>query len=184
MRTSDTDPLLIDSFDLARGKVGMTLCPGRKGPSASGGWARDLRADVLQLQIWRTDIVISLTEAAEMADLGVSGMAAALCEAGILWLHLPIPDTQAPPRGWHEDWRRVSPAIHRRLEAGGRVVIHCKAGLERTALVATLLQCERGETITEALRVIRGARKSAGLLPAQRRWLEDLVAEDGHERHT
>ncbi|WP_146287863.1 ADP-ribosylglycohydrolase family protein [Gemmobacter aquaticus] len=183
MRTSDSHPLMIDSFDLARGKVGMTLCPGRRGPSSLGEeWRRDLAADVLRLKLWKTDIIVSLTETAEMERLGVDGMGEALREAGILWLHLPIPDTQAPGRGWHDDWRRIAPVLHQRLEAGGRVVIHCKAGLERTAVVAALLQCERGESLASALKVIAKARSGARPLPHQRGWLEALLVEGDRRR--
>jgi ADP-ribosylglycohydrolase/protein-tyrosine phosphatase len=183
MRTSDSHPLMIDSFNLARGKVGMTLCPGRRGPSSLGEeWRRDLAADVLRLKLWKTDIVVSLTETAEMERLGVEGMGEALREAGILWLHLPIPDTQAPGRDWHDDWRRIAPVLHQRLEAGGRVVIHCKAGLERTAVVAALLQCERGESLASALKVIAKARSGARPLPHQRGWLEALLAEGDRRR--
>ena len=115
MRTSDSHPLMIDSFDLARGKVGMTLCPGRQGPSTLGGpWHRDLAADVQRLKLWKTDIVISLTETDEMARMNVADMGRAMREAGILWLHLPIRDTQAPPTGWHADWQRLSGAVHHR----------------------------------------------------------------------
>ena len=183
MRTSDSHPLMIDSFDLARGKVGMTLCPGRQGPSTLGGpWHRDLAADVQRLKLWKTDIVISLTETDEMARMNVADMGRAMREAGILWLHLPIRDTQAPPTGWHADWQRLSGAVHQRLEAGGRIVIHCKAGLERTAIVAALVQCERGDNLETALGVISKARKDAGPLPLQRRWLEAILAEGDRER--
>lgn len=183
MRTSDTHPLIIDSFDLARGKVGMTLCPGRKGPSTLGeDWNRDLAADVARLKLWKADIVVSLTEAGEMDRLRIGDMEGALRDSGMRWLHLPVPDTQAPEPKWHANWQRVSPVIHQRLEAGGRVVIHCKAGLERTALVAALLQCERGESVATSLRLIAGARESARPLPHQRLWLENVVAEDDRER--
>lgn len=183
MRTSDSHPLMIDSFDLARGKVGLTLCPGRRGPSSLGeAWSRNLATDVLRLRLWKTDVVVSLTETTEMASLGVAAMGEALREAGILWLHLPIPDTEAPGRGWHDEWRRIAPVLHQRLEAGGRVVIHCKAGLERTALVAALLQCERGESLASALTVIARTRKGAGPLTHQRGWLETLLAEGDRRR--
>lgn len=183
MRTSATDPLAIDGFDLARGRVGMTICPGRKGPSISGAdWNRDLAADVAALRRWKTDIVISLTETDEMARLGTGDMAAALRQAGIEWLHLPIRDVSAPTPDWHAGWRSVSACVHQRLEAGGRVVIHCKAGLERTAVVAALLQCERGERLDHALRVIGQARAGAGPLPHQRRWLEQILGEGDEER--
>lgn len=184
MRTSQSHPLMIDSFPLARGRVGMTLCPGRKGPSLSGtDWRRDLSADILRLKLWRADILVSLTETDEMAGLQVGDPGAALREAGILWLHLPITDTSAPDARWHDAWRRVSPVPHQRLEAGGRVVFHCKAGLERTALAAALLQCERGEALDQALTTIARTRKGAVPLPDQRRWLADLLAEDDRQRH-
>lgn len=183
MRTSQSHPLMIDSFPLAGGRVGMTLCPGRKGPSLSGpDWKRDLSADVLRLKRWRTDILVSLVEEGELAQLKVGDIGAALREAGILWLHLPIADICAPGADWHNAWRRVSPVMHQQLEAGGRVVFHCKAGLERTALAAALLQCERGEALDEALATIAGARKGAGPLPHQRRWLDDLRREGNRDR--
>lgn len=174
---------MIDGFDLARGKVGMTLCPGRQGASSLGGpWHRDLVADVQRLKQWKADVVISLTGTDEMRRLNVGDMGQAMREAGILWLHQPIPDTQAPPNGWHADWRRVSSVVHQRLEVGGRVVIHCKGGLERTAIVAALLQCERGENLDTSLGVIAKARKGASPLPHQYRWLETVLAEGDRER--
>lgn len=183
IRTSYSHPLEIDSFPLARGKVGMTLCPGRKGPSSLGDdWERDLGVDIARLKDWRTGMLISLTEAHEMERLGVGDMGAALNAANIEWLHLPIPDIQVPGPHWHDAWRRVSPRVHRVLEAGGRVVIHCKAGLERTATVAALLQCERGERLAAALRVIAKARDGAGPLPHQHRWLESILGEGDRER--
>ena len=183
MRTSATHPLEIDGFDLARGRVGMTLCPGRKGSSISGAdWNRDLAADVEAIRRWEADIVISLTETEEMARLGAGDLGGALREAGIEWLHLPIRDVAAPAPDWHAKWRSASGRVHQRLEAGGRVMIHCRAGLERTAVAAALLQCERGESLADALHVIAHARGGAGPLPHQRRWLEEVLAEGDRER--
>jgi ADP-ribosylglycohydrolase len=175
-------PLMIDSFHLAEGSVGMTLCPGRKGPSLSGpDWNRDVQADILRLRLWRTDIVISLTGQEEMDHLRVGNMSAAMREAGLLWYVMPIPDAGIPDTDWLRVWRRISPVLHQRLEAGGRVVIHCSAGLERTALVAALLQCERGESISRALKQIAKARNGAGPLPRQRAWLEERRKEHRRE---
>lgn len=183
LRNSLTHPLAIDSFPLAAGRVGMTLCPGRKGPSASGAdWDRDLAADMAALKGWGAKIVVSLTESAEMHHLQVGGMEDALRAAGIRWLHLPIPDTEAPEPHWHAAWRKAAPQLHQVLDAGGRMVIHCRAGMERTALAAALLQCERGESLQSALAVIAKARRGAGPLPHQRRWLETLLAENDDTR--
>lgn len=178
MRNSITHPLKIDSFPLAEGMVGMTLCPGRKGPSLSGAnWNRDLQADILRLKLWRTDIVISLTGQEEMDYLQVGDMNVAMKAAGLLWYFMPIPDAGVPDAGWLQMWRQISPVLHQRLEAGGRIVIHCRAGLERTALVAALIQCERGESISHALKKIAKTRAGAGPLLHQRRWLEEMRQE-------
>ncbi|WP_306751517.1 ADP-ribosylglycohydrolase family protein [Paracoccus actinidiae] len=180
---------MIDSFDVAAGRLGMTLCPGRRGAAELGSdWARDLGMDVLRLKLWRTDILVSLIEDAELQRLvdPESNMDQQLREAGILWLRLPIPKGQAPDADWYQGWRAISPVLHQRLEAGGRVVVHGLSGRERTGLVAALIQCERGERVAEALAHVARTRKGAGPLPVQRRWLEALMAEDdpvlGHIR--
>ncbi len=49
LKTSVSHPLCIDSVGVpnAKGLVGMTFCPGKRGESVFGGtWARDLNADV------------------------------------------------------------------------------------------------------------------------------------------
>lgn len=177
MRTSETHPLQIDGFPLASGWVGMTLCPGRKGPSVSGGdWCRDLTADVERLRDWGATIVVSLTEQLEMARLGVSELGYAVRKAGMISLHLPIPDTGEPGPTWLAQWRNASPTIHQELANGGRVVVHCRAGLERTALVAALVQCEHGVDLDTALDTIAVSRRGARPLPIQRRWLEAHLA--------
>ncbi|MDM7459319.1 MAG: ADP-ribosylglycohydrolase family protein [Paracoccus sp. (in: a-proteobacteria)] len=184
MRTSHSHPLTIDHFQLAQGKVGMTLLPGRKGQAELGPeWNRELKDDVLRLKLWRTDILISLVETDELARMGNSDadMARVLREAGILWLRLPIPRGAAPGDGWHHDWRAISPLVHQRLEAGGRVVIHGVSGLERTALVAALIQCERGASVTDALAQIGRARKGASPRPVQRRWLDTLMSQGNRD---
>lgn len=178
MRTSETHPLMIDGFPLGSGVVGMTLCPGRKGPSLSGpNWDRDLEADVGRLRDWGATIVVSLTENAELMRLSVGDLGSAVRGAGMKWLHLPIPDMGTPGPTWADQWRHASPAIHQELASGGRIVIHCRAGLERTTLVAALLQCEHGRNLDTALSNIAIARANAGPLPNQRRWLETHLTE-------
>jgi len=161
----------------------MTLCPGRCGTAEQGSeWSRDLKSDVLRLKLWRTDILISLVEHEELKRLvGDSNFEELLREAGILWLRLPIFKGQAPGSDWHGEWRSISPLLHQRLEAGGRIVVHGMSGLERTALVAALIQCERGERVAAALDVVAKARMGAAPVPVQRRWLDALMAEADRE---
>ena len=49
MKTSETYPLRIDSVEVpgTAGRIGITLCPGKKQPNAlSGAWYRDLAVDL------------------------------------------------------------------------------------------------------------------------------------------
>lgn len=182
MRTSQTHPLQINDFALAGGHVGMTLCPGRKGPSLNGSdWNRDLTLDIDSIKTWGADIVISLIEAQEMEDLHVTELGDRLDRAGITWIHLPIRDTMEPDHNWYEQWCQHAPHFHQCLERGGRILIHCKAGLERTAIAAALLQCERGESLERALGTIADCRASAGPLPHQKSWLASLLQEDNRQ---
>ncbi len=51
-KTSVTDPLWIGVVkpDLSQGRIGITLCPGKKDPG--GGWDRDLDLDLDIVQRW------------------------------------------------------------------------------------------------------------------------------------
>ncbi|MDW3217809.1 MAG: tyrosine-protein phosphatase [Acidimicrobiales bacterium] len=52
--------------------------------------------------------------------------------------------------------------IHRRMSAGGRVLVHCGAGWGRAGVIAVLVMCAAGADIDTALRDLRLARPAAG----------------------
>ncbi len=66
------------------GWLSLSPLPGRAG---------DLAGDVVGLARWGADLVVSLTEAAEMTT---GDLPAALAAAGIGWRHLPVPDYGVP----------------------------------------------------------------------------------------
>lgn len=57
--------------------------------------------------------------------------------------------------------------LHRRLDAGERLLIHCRGGLGRTGLVAGRILVERGLKPQEAIRQIRLVRPHAIETPEQ-----------------
>jgi protein-tyrosine phosphatase len=69
------------------------------------------------------------------------------------------------------------------LDAGERVYVHCRAGWQRSAAVATAVLARReGIDVDEALRRIRARRPEAEPLPHQaeglRRWWRLRAARD------
>lgn len=162
MRTSITHPLLIDDLAVANGRLGLTFCPGKKGGSLFGdSWDRDLDTDLDAVREWRATVVVTLVEAAELSLLQVEGLGEGIQRRGMDWLHLPILDLEAPDALWMSLWEPVSRRLHAALEAGGRVLVHCRGGLGRAGTVAALLLIERGEDAGQAIARVRAVRPGA-----------------------
>ena len=70
MRTSESHPLRIDSvfIDHGFGRIGITLCPGKKDPFGhSGPWDRDLDLDLDYVKEWGATAVVTLLEEHELS---------------------------------------------------------------------------------------------------------------------
>jgi protein-tyrosine phosphatase len=158
--TSDRNPLRIDTVAVPGrpGAIGMTLCPGKKDPYAKfGAWDRDLQADLLLIRRWGASAIVSLMEHREFWLLGVPEFEAKV-RADFRWLWLPIPDGGVPGEEFERRWAEAGPELHARLAAGERVLVHCRAGLGRTGMVAARLLVEAGLTPLQALNAVRRAR--------------------------
>jgi protein-tyrosine phosphatase len=151
-------PLVIDAIAAGRGALGLTHCPGRKGTDMRGRvWRRDLAADLDTIAAWGARLVVTLTEAHEFARHGVPDLGAAVAARGLDWRHFPIPDMGAPAAG--ADLRHLVDEIEAILDDGGRVLVHCAAGMGRTGTLAALLLVDGfGETVEAAVARVRAAR--------------------------
>ena len=171
-RNSESHPLYIDQIDVANGAVGLTICPGKKGPSIYGGdWERDLATDIKTVAAWKPEYVLTLIEQHEMETLGVTALPEALRKTVPNWVHLPIRDLDAPDQSFEARWRDLSPRLHHCLERGGRVLVHCRGGVGRAGTVAALILLERSGTPQEVIARVRHARHGAVETKAQQRWL-------------
>ena len=162
-KTSETHPLRIDTIPVGSfgGLIGMTLCPGKKIDSAiSGAWERDLDADFAAIAYWGADLILSLMEPHEFAQLGVPEFARRI-PAGVAHIVLPIVDGGVPSGTWERAWMKEGPRLRERLALGGRILIHCRGGLGRTGIVAARLLVEFGEEPAVAMRRVRAARPDA-----------------------
>jgi protein-tyrosine phosphatase len=121
VRTSLTHPLRIDELaaGTAGGRIGITFCSGKSGPSAQAHvWQRDLEADLDAIVAWGAGSVVTLIEAHEFRMLQVPMLDAAVAARGLVWLHLPIVDLQAPDARFETAWRTAGRTVRDSLAAG------------------------------------------------------------------
>lgn len=164
MRTSQTHPLRIAVVESAHahGRIGITFCPGKKQEDAlTGGWDRDLRADLDVISAWDAVAVVTLIEAHEIERLGVGRLGPEIIERHMDWYHLPIRDVSTPDDAFETLWAKTGEGLRARLLDGFNVVVHCKGGLGRAGLVAARLLVELGEDAHHAIDKVRSARPGA-----------------------
>lgn len=164
IRTSITDPLRIDEVSAypAPGVIGITFCPGKRDANArSGAWERDLAADLGAIRDWGASTLVTLIEDHEFGLLGVPNLPSLAAAVGLEWHHLPIRDVSIPDGRFDEGWQSAGPRLSALLTGGGRVVVHCRGGLGRAGMVASMLLIEQGVAPEDAIRRVRAARPGA-----------------------
>ncbi len=160
-KNSENSPLHIAEVKLEQGggSLGLTLCPGKK--DANRNWSRDLSKDLQVIRAWGATTVMTLIEEHEFRLLGVESLAHDVCALGMNWVHLPIVDVSIPDSRFEDAWVSEGPKLHDRLDAGEKILIHCRGGLGRTGLVAGRILVERGCAPKDAIQRIRSARPQA-----------------------
>jgi len=162
IRTSESDPLRIDVVRVpnTRGQIGMMMLPGRYSSISSfdNVWQRDLRLDLAVIEKLGPALVLTLNESREFASLGVPQFETVLRESPLPWHHLPIPDGGVPDATFERTWETVGPIARAAIADGGIVVIHCRAGLGRTGMLAARLLVEFGTLPDVAIAMVRAAR--------------------------
>jgi protein-tyrosine phosphatase/nicotinamidase-related amidase len=143
-------PLRVDWLDAeGEGRLGLTILPGRRDRG------RDAGADVAHLAAERVTDVLCLLPDGELAAYGVPDLLGRYRTAGLRVLQTPIADQSVPTLAEARstvDWLRT------RLRAGGRVVVHCAAGLGRSGTIAACLLRAEGATPDDAIARVRVAR--------------------------
>ena len=157
---SETDLSAISPISIdGREAIALTECPGRSTPYAES---------VARIIAWQPTLVISLVEEHEFPS-GTAAFQASLAESGIRWRHFPIRDYDVPVSA--APWASVSRAARSIIDEGGRVLVHCRAGLGRSGMIAARLLVERGMAPEHAIAKVRAARPGAIETQAQERWI-------------
>lgn len=130
----------------------------------AGDWLED------EVDHWKrsgVEIVVSLLEPDEVADLGLEDQAALCARNGIDFLSFPIADRTTPI-----DATAAMRFAAATIAAGKPVAIHCRAGIGRSSIMAAAMLVSDGVSPDAALTAIAEAR---GLpvpdTDAQRNWV-------------
>jgi ADP-ribosyl-[dinitrogen reductase] hydrolase len=161
MQSSLSSPLAIAAVAApgVSGRVGLTLCPGKK--DRDGGWDRDLKIDVGVMRDWGAEVVVSLIETSEFEMLDVVDLPTVVEEHGMRWVHLPIVDVSVPDQRFETRWIAAGADLRGVLRRGGRVLVHCRGGLGRAGTIAARLLVELDMDPAQAIRAVRRVRPGA-----------------------
>jgi ADP-ribosyl-[dinitrogen reductase] hydrolase len=173
--TNTNAPLRIAELEAGgnQGRIGITFAPGKKQVSAfSGRHVRDLGTDLDVIAAWNAAAVVTLIEQHELEALQIPHLGAEVRRRFMEWHHWPIVDVSVPDAAFEADWPQNSVRLRGLLEAGGRLLIHCKGGLGRAGTIAARLLVETGVPPADAIAQVRAVRPGAIETRAQERWVE------------
>jgi protein-tyrosine phosphatase len=138
-----------------------------------------------ELQAWRdagVDVIVSLLTPEEVEEFTLTVEADAAEKAGIRFRSYPIADRKVPAS--QATFRDLVDELTRELNAGRRVLVHCRQGIGRAGLVAAAVLVAGGidsDTAVEKLTAARG--RPVPETPEQRRWLDAFASDLSAAEH-
>ena len=137
-----------------------------------GDWLED------EVRAWHrasVQIVVSLLEPPETAELGLEQEGALVESAGLRFVSFPIPDRGLPASRSMAAF--LVQSLTRDLAGGRNVAVHCRQ-VGRSALVAAAALIVAGMDAASALRTVSTARRlEVPETAEQRRWIERLPGD-------
>lgn len=163
--STTVDPLRVDLIPATelplKGRLGMTMMPGRIGRGSTGVFNRDLSADMAQLRD-RNEVrhLVSFMLPREYTNNGPSldESRRAARSAGISFDHFPFVEGNTPPAGSAERYLALVDRLLSWLRAGENVVIHSRGGRGRCGLVAASVLVANGTPAAKALEIVGATR--------------------------
>jgi protein-tyrosine phosphatase len=128
-------------------------------------------------------VIVSALEPDESAELELSREADACRRGGIEFISFPIADRSVPDSV--EGFCRFLNAVEKRLRCHKAVVVHCRAGIGRSSIIAASLLLRYGFGVADAFELLKRARGfPVPDTPEQREWVERFAGrtENAGER--
>lgn len=121
-----------------------------------GDWLEDEISSLKQLEV---DVVVSLLESHEVAELDIADEVRLCGEQNIEFLAFPIVDRNVPAS--LPEFSRFAEKVALLLRENKSVVVHCRQGVGRAGLLAACVLILNGITVDEAFGSISQARGCA-----------------------
>jgi protein-tyrosine phosphatase len=119
----------------------------------TGDWLKD------EIEGWRSasvDVVVSLLEPQEVHELELAAESEICMQAGLAFTAFPIPDRGLPAS--LAKTRLLVASCHEQRKAGNNILVHCRAGIGRSSLIAACILVAAGLRADEAFERIATAR--------------------------
>jgi len=127
---------------------------------------------------WRRqglDVVVSLLEDTEVAELGLDAEPQMCESSGLRFVRFPLPDRGVPTSA--QEVSELVSALSSELREGHGVGIHCRMGIGRSASLVVCVLAALGMPVEEAWAAVERARGlSVPDTPEQRAWVEAWFA--------
>ena len=159
-----------------KGLIGITACPGLKDETTRFSlYGERLINDLVAIHNWGAAALVTLLDDFELSTLGVKDLPNKAKQLNIQWRHLPIGTRNLPDDEFEEKWSQVGPQLRQLLQDGKRIVIHCKEGIGRSALIAARMLIEFGVSPENAINLIKKARPGSLELQAHEEYCYSLA---------
>jgi len=137
---------------------------------SSGLWMKE---DFTQYPREGVKRIVSLLESQEAIELGLEDEANVCTGLHLMFSNFPIQDRGVPSNA-HEYYRLVR-GVYADVKTGVNTVIHCRAGIGRSGLVAAGVLCCAGMSGVRAFELISDTRRvQVPDTDEQKKWLFDI----------
>ena len=141
-----------------------------------------LEGEIIEFKRQDLSALVSLLENVEAVELGLELEQHYSTKNGIEFLSYPIADYTVPRDFAH--FEQFIDTLMERINQGGRVAIHCRAGIGRSTIVACSILLKKGFSTEDALQLIskkRGlavpdTKEQVDWLKKFEKWIEKTVS--------